>query len=142
MIKRASKKSDINLNKKKKSPSISRSITESVLSFISSEKYVLIASLLGVFSFCWMLFAVVQLSGVLQIQKQRELERAKVMHEVGFWEEVTKSKPEYRDGYFMLAVLEYRIGKKQEALTHVEKALQIDPNFKQGKEFETLLKSN
>lgn len=137
------KKVEINLNPKKphagKFPRISRTIPESVLAFVRDEKYVLLASLSGVFFFCLMLYMIVQLSGSLQIQKRVEVERARVVSDRVFWEAVTKERPEYRDGYFMLALLEYRMGRKQEAKKNVSKALEIDPNFREGRELEEML---
>lgn len=146
MIKHASKKQEINLNPKKthagKFPRISRAITESILSFVRDEKNVLLASLSGVFFFCLMLYMTVQLSVSLRLQKTVEMERGKVAAERAFWEAVTKERPGFRDGYFMLALLEYRLGKEQEAKQNVSKALEIDPNFQKGREFEKILKSN
>jgi len=143
MIKRRSKKQEINLNPKKtkvsKFPRISRLIPEAVLTFVRDEKYVLLASLSGVFFFCLMLYMIVQLSASLQVQKRGEVERARVVSDRAFWEAVTKERPEYRDGYFMLALLEYRMGRKKEASQNVSKALKIDPNFVQGVEFKKIL---
>ncbi|MBP9719474.1 MAG: tetratricopeptide repeat protein [Candidatus Levybacteria bacterium] len=139
MIKQRSKKQEINLNRKIKSPSISRSITESILASLRSEKWVLLASVSGVFFLCLMLYAIVQLSHSLRVQKQVMQEKAKVMRDMSFWQNVTVERPEYRDGYFMLAVLQYQIGKKQEAVATVQKALEIDPNFKEGRELERIL---
>ncbi len=86
-----------------------------------------------------MLYAIVQLSHSLRVQKQVMQEKAKVMRDMSFWQNVTVERPEYRDGYFMLAVLQYQIGKKQEAVATVQKALEIDPNFKEGRELERIL---
>lgn len=82
---------------------------------------------------------IVQLSASLQVQKRGEVERARVVSDRAFWEAVTKERPEYRDGYFMLALLEYRMGRKKEASQNVSKALKIDPNFVQGVEFKKIL---
>lgn len=125
--------------KKKKFPRISRLIPEPILSFVRDEKYVLLASLSGIFFFCLLLYMIIQLSGSLQIQKRVEVERVRVVSDRAFWEAVTKERPQYRDGYFMLALLEYRLGKKQEAQKNVTKALKIDPNFKEGRELEKML---
>lgn len=144
MIKHASKKQEINLNPKKthagKFPRISRAIPEAILTFVRDEKYVLLASLAGIFFFCLMLYMVVQLSGSLKVQKIVEAQRVKVVSDSAFWEAVTKQRPGFRDGYFMLALLEYRLGKTQEAKKNVAKALKIDPNFREGRELEKILK--
>lgn len=131
------KKQEINL--KPEFPSNSRSIPESVFAFVREEKYVLLASLSGAFFFCLMLYMIVQLSISLQVQKRADGERARVTQEMVFWQGVVADRPEYRDGYFMLAVLAYRLGKKQEARVNVEKVLEIDPNFKEGRELEKIL---
>jgi tetratricopeptide (TPR) repeat protein len=136
---RNSKKREINLNPNKKSPSNFRLITEPIGAFIRSEKHVLLASLSGVFFFCLLLYMIVQLSHTIQMQQQLVTQREKLQHDISFWQQVTKDRPEYRDGYFMLAVLQYRMGKTIAAKKNVAKALEIDPNFKEGKSFRQLV---
>jgi tetratricopeptide (TPR) repeat protein len=141
MKKRNLKKSEINLNIEKKSPSNFRRITESFVVFVHNERYALLASLSGLFFFCLLLYMIVQLSYSLKQQKQVIAEKEKVMHELSFWHSVTSERPEYRDGYFMLAKVQYQLGKKEEAKKNVQKALTIDPNFTEGKEFKQLLET-
>lgn len=134
------KKEEINLNKKRKFPRISLFIPESILRYLQSEKVLISAILLSIGLFCVMLFLIFQLLGSLRIQKQVLEERVKVVKDIAFWEQVVKEKPDYRDGYFSLALLQYRMGDKKKALENVAKVLELDPNFKAGREFEQMLK--
>lgn len=45
------------------------------------------------------------------------------------WEEIVAQKPDYRDGYLQLAVLNYKVFENKKAHDFLEKALAIDPNF-------------
>src|SRR5206468_2062868 len=75
----------------------------------------------------------------LSMQKEAAVEHQKLVSELVFWQNVTAKHADYRDAYFMLAILEYRLGNKQKALDYIEKSLAIDPNFTQGREFEKIL---
>lgn len=55
------------------------------------------------------------------------------------WWQVTRSYPDYRDGYYHLAVIEYRLGNIPAARENVLKALAIDPNFKAARTLEGVL---
>lgn len=55
------------------------------------------------------------------------------------WEAVVTKYPGYRDGYFKLAEYEYQLGNNKKALSDVQQALFIDPNFKTGRKFEAFL---
>ncbi len=49
-----------------------------------------------------------------------------------YWQEIIKTHPGYRDGYFALAQSEYQLGKGLQAKVHVTQALALDPNFSAG----------
>ena len=55
------------------------------------------------------------------------------------WEEIIKDKPQYRDAYLQLAILNYKINKKENALKNLQKALEIDPNFELAKKLEAII---
>lgn len=77
----------------------------------------------------------------LLIKKEiMDLGRSKTLEQIGYWQSVVEKRPDYRDGYFQLSVLSYQIGKKDDAIVYLEKALQIDPNFEEGRKLEQLLK--
>ena len=63
----------------------------------------------------------------------------KICQEISFWEEVIKEKPDYRDAYFQLAILYYQINQKEETAKYLQKALELDPNFRPAKKLEKLL---
>ena len=63
-------------------------------------------------------------------------ERSEVQKQVHQWQQVVTKYPDYRDGYFQLAVLEYQLGDTTRARVYDEKALELDPNFQSGKELE------
>lgn len=139
MKKRSSKKSDINLNKNVKFPSISRSITEGVVRYLKKERVLLGALALSIFLFGGLVYASLDLYASLQSQKRVKEERVQLQKNIAFWQQVVTERPDYRDGYFMLATLVMRNGQRHEADVYLQKALQIDPNFKEGRELEKML---
>jgi tetratricopeptide (TPR) repeat protein len=139
MIRKRYKKSEINLNKSKKPPSIKRSIIEFGISLVHEEKVLLTAILTAVFFFCLVLYASTQLSQALQLQQQAKAHRDRLVYEISFWEQVLRVHPDYRDAYFMLAVLKYRFGERIPSKEYLQKAMEIDPNFAQGKKLQQLL---
>ena len=48
---------------------------------------------------------------------------------INFWEKIVAEKPNYRDGYLQLAILNYKIWQNEKAKENLKKALIIDPNF-------------
>jgi tetratricopeptide (TPR) repeat protein len=74
-------------------------------------------------------------------QKKLSGERTRVMSEVAFWQNEIKKYPDYRDGYFSLALLHYRLRDVEEARKNLNKALELDPNFEKGRELEKVLSS-
>lgn len=129
-------------------PSISRIITERANSFIKVVDSWLAQGLVRTFVISFLsailLFALLQVSSRVERMQQEKLqaqiERAKIMSEITFWEGITSQYKGYRDAYFSLAVLEYRLGNKERARVYIKKVLQIDPNFEKGREMEKLLR--
>jgi len=66
-------------------------------------------------------------------------ERQKIETEKEYWVGIVTKHPNYRDGYFKLALLEYQLKNYNESRTHLEKTLQLDPNFEKGRELEKIL---
>lgn len=52
--------------------------------------------------------------------------------DLNYWKTVVEHYPGFRDGYFQLAVLSYKLGDKNGAKQYVEQALTLDPNFSEG----------
>ena len=76
----------------------------------------------------------------LQRQKEINFERTKIESEIKLWEEISQKFPEYKDAYFQLAVLNYKLGNIEPAKYYVEKALFIDPNFEKAKNLQKILR--
>lgn len=81
-------------------------------------------------------------------QKAKDLEKEienqekgpqRIKAEIQEWEKVLEEKPDYRDAYLQIAVLNWQIYKETEAREAVNKALELDPNFEAGKKFKKFL---
>lgn len=58
---------------------------------------------------------------------------------IAAWEEIVAEKPGYRDGYLQLAYLHYKIYENEKAKEYLEKAIELDPNYKLARELEKTL---
>lgn len=75
-------------------------------------------------------------------QKQKiDRERQEVISKIQYWQDITNKYKDYRDGYFQLSILEYRLGNFSKSRLYLQKALDLDPNFEQGRKFEQILLS-
>ncbi len=63
----------------------------------------------------------------------------KLQQEVLYWQGIVEKYPDYRDGYFILARLQYQLKNFSKAKEYLQKSLMIDPNFEQGRAFEKML---
>ena len=73
-------------------------------------------------------------------QKEKaEIERREITKELQFWQSVASKYKDFRDAYFQLAVLEYRLGNINGAKYYLQKTLSLDPNFEKGRELEKIL---
>lgn len=124
------------LPKKSQFPSIPRTITElPEFSFLSAlDRWVVVGFVSGI-----LLMAVIitgvnlwQNSGALARIKQ---ERARYVQEIAYWKRVVDKYQGYRDGYFKLALLTYQLGEKAQARSYLQKAMELDPNFQEGRAF-------
>lgn len=76
----------------------------------------------------------------LKILEKIRNEPLKIRNEISFWEKVVVDKPDYRDAYLQLAILNYQIYEKEKAIGYLKKAQEIDPNFEAIKSLEKILK--
>jgi len=74
-------------------------------------------------------------------QQTIEKERKDVISKIQYWQGIVDKYKDYRDAYFQLAVLEYRLKNFDKAKAYLSKTLLIDPNFEKGREFEKILNS-
>jgi len=66
-------------------------------------------------------------------------EKAVILSQILTWESITDKYQGYKDGYLQLAVLEYRLGAFDKVKTFLDKALYLDPNYKEAIELEKKL---
>jgi uncharacterized protein HemX len=67
--------------------------------------------------------------------KQRETlkqERLQLQNEVTYWKEIANKYQGYRDVYYRIASLQYKLGNVKESQVYVKKATELDPNFPEG----------
>lgn len=111
-----------------------RSITEYTFSH-SQEKNV---KVLLVSSFSVFLLTLIFLQGVTlwYNHQQREVyaqQRVYLEEEVVYWQQVSDKYQGYRDVYYRIAALEYKLGNTLASQEYIKKALKIDPNFSEGR---------
>lgn len=75
----------------------------------------------------------------IQNKQNLEKERVKVVREIEYWEKTIEKYKNFRDAYFQLAVLNYRLGNFEKAKSFLQKTLELDPNFEEAKDLEKLL---
>lgn len=116
-------------------PNISRFITE-----LPRERQLFYVKIFG-FSFIttFLLVSIMlrsyQLIEGMHFLRQASAQRQDILSQREYWEDVVKRHEGYRDAYFKLAVLSYQLGEKEKARTYLQTTLEIDPNFKEGREF-------
>ncbi len=119
-------------------PKIYRFITEKVVGARRELRLLAIGSMFGA------LIILILLSGTylavsLRTKSQMERQKQTIVSQISYWQKVVKKQEGYRDGYFMLAVLEYQIKNFSKSKEYLRKAMIIDPNFVPGLEFEKVL---
>lgn len=152
-----SKKNTSVSKSKKKSPSIYRSIPDSAKASSGMPDFVMAIfkkfdrikffnvykRVLKGFTVVFFLLVIIVLGYDLNInleEKNRiDRERISVQREVKLWEEAILEHEDYRDAYFKLSALEYRLGNKEKARFYVKKGLVLDPNSSEGKKIEEFL---
>lgn len=108
--------------------------------FITDHSLFLIL-LLSVFLF---IFVLAGMDLVDNIKKSQAIEsqRNEIYSQLQYWEKIVEKYKGYRDGYFELAVFNYRLNNTEKAKDYLKKVLKLDPNFEQGKELGKVLTSN
>lgn len=72
-------------------------------------------------------------------EKKLTAEKIKTLSDKAFWEYQIEARPDYRDAYFSLALINYKLMNFNEARENLDKSMDLDPNFKEGKDFEEIL---
>ncbi len=95
----------------------------------------------------WKLMAVSFVSGLILIaialqsftlhdnirkEKRARSEHQRTLSELSYWKNSLLRYQDSRDVNYKIATIEYKLGDIDEARVYLKKALQIDPNFKDG----------
>ncbi|MGH7246048.1 MAG: hypothetical protein ACREGI_03885 [Candidatus Levyibacteriota bacterium] len=71
----------------------------------------------------------VQFFGVYRRWQQIENSRQALLAKIALWDDIVVKFPGYRDAYFQLAILAYRVGDREKEKEYIQKVLAIDPRF-------------
>lgn len=126
---------------KLKFPRIYRFITEApiVKHLKKFQKRLILAGLLTSLLMGGIVYVSFDLYRNLKNKEMLEKEKETILNQIENWQKISKEYKGYRDAYFQLAVLEYRLNNFNKSKEYLEKTLFLDPNFKQGREFEAIL---
>jgi tetratricopeptide (TPR) repeat protein len=83
----------------------------------------------------------IDLSKNLETYTSKNIERAKIEHQIKTWKSIVQKYKGYKDGYLQLAILEYRLGKFENSKEDLQTALKLDPNYKEGLELQKKMKN-
>lgn len=120
------------IGKNLKFPSISRLITD--VKPLMLVILILIVVSLGLQAF-------ILYKNVEDFQKL-DREKKELISKIDYWKGIVNKYENYRDGYFKLAVLEYKIGDIVSSREYLKKTLELDPNFDEGKKLEKRLRGD
>lgn len=116
---------------KNKFPRIYRRITEGKVWIIIFSVVIGVA----------ILIAGADLQKNIQNKQRIEKERIKIVKEIDYWEKMIEKYKDFRDAYFQLSVLNYQLGELKKAKSFLQKTLELDPNFKEGRKLEQIVNS-
>ncbi|MCL5432512.1 MAG: hypothetical protein M1524_00140 [Patescibacteria group bacterium] len=83
--------------------------------------------------------ACIDLYGTYKNKKADDFQRQVVKNEIAFWQGILEKHSDYRDAYFKVSLLEYKLGNMKRSSYYLQKTLALDPNFEAGREFEKVL---
>lgn len=115
-------------------PRIYRFITERSLSW--QQIYLLKLFVFGFLCGFLLLSIVLQYLSLrhnLEQAKVLQSERRKVETEVAYWKGIAEKYKGYRDVYYKLATLEYKLGDMTAAKNYMKTTYALDPNFEAGR---------
>ncbi len=75
----------------------------------------------------------------LQKQKEINFQREKIQSEIKLWQDVADKFKNYKEAYYQLAVLEYKLGEIEKSKFYIEKSLYLDPSFDKARELKKIL---
>lgn|SRR3989338_5930406 len=143
MEKKIFKKSKIKSKSKqffKKKEKLSRSLQFPNIFRSFTERYFLILLVSFVLVIILAIVGLDLYKDVLE-QKKIETERKETVSKIEYWQKIVDKYKDYRDAYFQLAILEYRLKNFDKSKYYLNKVLSIDPNFENGRDMEQILNS-
>lgn len=134
-FKRLQPKPEVTLIKPKRLqfPSISLTIPEGILQHTLLSPVFQTAFVSG---FLLMAVSIVGLdvrSNLAKLESQRH-KRSAIEAQITEWKGIVSYYKDYRDGYYQLAVLEYRLGNYEKTYEYLKKVLAIDPHLPGAKQ--------
>ncbi len=85
------------------------------------------------------LFFTVNLYDNLVVFNKVNSERQQIQSQINFWKSIANKYDGYKDAYFKIALLEYKLGNIKSSQEYNKKALLLDPNFEDAKKLDVLL---
>ena len=119
---------------KNKFPRISRFITERTV----YERAAIILSLILIIATGFIGY---QLYINFQEKQKLDEEREKISREIEYWQGIIGKYKNFRDAYFMLSVLEYRLKNAEKAKDYLQRVFELDPNFEEGRKLEKVIRN-
>jgi len=110
-----------------------RFITE--YTFTESQSHLIKVILTSVISLLLLFLIFLQGIAIWSDYKQQELlvqQRQELQNEVNYWKGIAQKYQGYRDVYYRIAALQYKLGNITESQKYIKKALELDPNFPEG----------
>jgi tetratricopeptide (TPR) repeat protein len=110
-----------------------RFITE--YAFSQGQSYtikVILTSIISLFLLGLIFLQGVSILSTIQQQKLLAQQRQQMEDQVKYWEQVANKYQGYRDVYYRIAAIQYKLGNISESQAYVKKALELDPNFPEG----------
>lgn len=68
------------------------------------------------------------------VLSEKQQEKHILVSQIAYWKNIVGLHNGYRDAWYQLAMLEYRMGSGQAAYDHAKEALRIDPEFADAKQ--------
>ncbi|OIP57234.1 MAG: hypothetical protein COX79_02675 [Candidatus Levybacteria bacterium CG_4_10_14_0_2_um_filter_36_16] len=115
-----------------------RKITEVFPRLLSSVKTPLL-ELLCLFLFLLVLFFVWEINYLWNIYQSVKSQRAYVVQKEKYWEGVITQHPNFPDAYYQAASYVLKLSDSKKAEKFLNKALMLDPNFKEAIELKKSL---
>lgn len=107
--------------------------------FITERWKLIVAGIISAIIVAGIILQSISLFNNMQEQQRIKAKRGSVEKELSFWKNQLTKYKDARDIYFRIATLEYELGDKEAARVNLEKTLELDPNFKEGREMEQQL---